>query len=149
MPKPPCKWLSLGRGGWTMHWGRYTDGSLNIGNSSLAHYGSTWTEHLDELAPDAIGTDTNVISDAEIVRFAVPCPMVDVDLEPGLVRGWSSTWVWNPEHGAEGKQDPRFGNARGFDYVALDVYAVILQRFGGRVFDPREEAEMNEPALAS
>lgn len=141
MAKPPCKWLSLGRGGWSMHWGRHTEGSLTYGNSTLSHYGNTWREHLDDLAPDALGTDSLVIPDSEIVTWAVHGPMADVDLEPGLVRGWSATWVWNPRGEALNGRDPRFGNAGSFDYVALDVYVEILKRFGGVVFDPFEEAE--------
>lgn len=148
MAKPQSPWLSIGRGGWSIHYPPYKEGNLNYGQGSLSHYGNTWTEHLHELAPDAIGTDTTVISEDEIVTFAVSGPLVDVSLENGLVRGFETTWVWADEP-AEGR-DPRFGNAGGWCYVALDVYVEICERFGGSIFNPHERArELELEAVAA
>jgi hypothetical protein len=135
-PKSPL--LSIGEGGWTIHFPPYQEGSIRYGRGSLEHYGDTWRKHLDDLTPDAVGTDTRTIPDADLVRFAVAGPMVDVTLPKGQVahlHGDTAKWQDVPTDG----RDPRFGNARPLDLVALDVYLTILLRFGGRVFDPHGE----------
>lgn len=132
-PKSP--WLEIGKGRWTMHFPPYREGSLRYDAGSLSGYGETWREHLDNLTSDAIGTDTRAISDTDIVLFAIAGPLVDVTLPDGHLRclfGDTAQWQDLPTD----ERDPRFGSADWLDQVALDVYVTILQRFGGRVFDP-------------
>ena len=136
--RPKSPWLEISKGRWTIHFPAYQQGSLRYGAGSLSHYGETWREHLDDLAHDAIGTDTRTISDEEIARFAVAGPLVDVTLPIGRIRqihGRTMQWQDVPTD----ERDPRFGNADWLDQVALDVYLTILLRFGGRVFDPHAE----------
>jgi len=135
-PKGP--WLSIGKHGWSIHFPPYQEGSLRYGLGTLSHYGETWREHLADLTPDALGTDTRAIPDEDIVRFAVSGPLGDIRRPDGHVAhllGAIERWQDVPTDG----RDARFGNAGPLDRVALDVYVTILLRFGGRVFDPHRE----------
>jgi len=139
-PKQPAPWLSIGRGGWSLHFKPYSAGALDIGSSTLSHYANTWVEHLDEIAPDALGTDTTVIANSEdLVRFAVSGPMGDPEVPAGMVRSFMGGLVAWRDEPVDGR-DARFGSAGSLDLVALDVYATLVQRFGGDVFDPHERA---------
>jgi hypothetical protein len=136
--RPKSPWLSIGEHGWSIHFPPYQEGTLHYGVGSLSHYGDTWREHLDDLTADALGTDTRTIPDEDIVRFALSGPLGDVTLPAGHVAhllGATERWQDVPTAG----RDPRFGNAGSLDRVALDVYVIILRRFGGRVFDPHRE----------
>ena len=135
---PRGPWLAIGKHGWSIHFPPYQQGTLHYGVGSLSHYGDTWREHLDDLTADALGTDTRAIPDEDIVRFAVSGPLGDITLPAGHVShvlGATERWQDVPAAG----RDPRFGNAGPLDRVALDVYVIILRRFGGRVFDPHSE----------
>lgn len=137
--RPKSPWLQIGEGGWTIHIPAYNDGKQSYGQGSLSHYGDTWREHLDDLTPDALGTDTRPIPSDDLVRFAVSGPIGDTSLPDGhisYVFGSTEPWQDTPVAG----RDPRFGSAGPLDRVALDVYVTILRRFGGRVFDPHREA---------
>jgi hypothetical protein len=136
--RPKGPWLSVGKHGWSIHFPPYREGSLSYGEGTLSHYGDTWREHLADLTPDALGTDTRTIPDEDIVRFTVSGPIGHVAVPDGHVSRFLSgieRWEDAPIVG----RDPRFGNAGSLDRVALDVYVKILLRFGGRVFDPHRE----------
>lgn len=139
MARPQSPWLSIGRGGWSIHFLPHRDGALRYGVGTLSHYGDSWREHLHELAPGAIGTDCRPMSIEDLVTFAVAGPIGDPSVPDGCVMrlaGPPTPWRDAPADG----RDPRFGDARSLDCVALDVYLTILRRFGGRVFDPHAAA---------
>jgi hypothetical protein len=131
--------LAIGRGGWTIYYERRETPTGSC-TSRLSHYGDTWREHTNELAPGALATDTRVIEDlAALSVLAVSGPMVDPQLPAGSVSRFSGgveTW----RDAASGDRDRRFGDAAALDYVAADVYARIVERFGGCVFDPHRAA---------
>jgi len=136
--RPKGAWLAIGNHGWSVHFPPYQEGSLKYGPGTLSHYCDTWWEHLDDLTPDAVGTDTRTIPDEDLVRFVQSGPLGDVSLPDGHVAhllGATERWQDVPTDG----RDPRFGNAGPLDRVALDVYLTILLRFGGRVFDPHRD----------
>ena len=137
MSRPASPWLSIGRGGWSIHFPPHREGTLSYGVSTLSHYGDTWREHLDELAPGAVATDSRPMPGEDVVTFTIAGPIGDVAVPAGCVKrlgGETSPWRDVP---AEGR-DARFGDAHPLDCVALDVYVTILRRFGGRVFDPHQ-----------
>jgi hypothetical protein len=142
-PKPLAPILTIGRGGWTIHFPTELSPRGNKSKSSLSHYGDTWREHLANMTPDAVGIDSTAIGEDDIVTYAISGPMVDPDLAFGMVLPFAceggAPRPWHAEVTVEGR-DPRFGDARGFDYVAPDVAAAIARRFGARVFNPHADA---------
>jgi hypothetical protein len=116
----------------------YTTGSLRYGSGSLSGYGDDWTAHVHQLAPDAIVT---VLRDVptweELSRLAVGGPMAAPEVPAGHRDSLSAGLVpWRDE--PQPDRDPRFGTARSFDRVAMDVYATIAERFGARILTPAE-----------
>lgn len=119
--------LSIGHGGWSARPDR---------NTTVSHYGETWKTH--RFAPDAVGVDLTVVPWEELCSLSMAGPMCDPFLPDGTVsRAFGSELVpFVP--GAHHDRDPRFGNARSLDYVALDVYVGIARSFGARVFSPAD-----------
>ena len=133
--RPLSPWLAVGRGGWTIHFLPHREGRISYGVSTLSHYGDTWREHLDELAPSAVGTDTRPMREEDVITFSVAGPMGDPSGSGGCMKRLDRSIEQCRDFPVDGRE-PRFGDARSLDCVALDVYVTILCRFGGRVFDP-------------
>src|SRR5262249_50189326 len=118
---------------------------------------------LPKMSTDVLVIDTLTVPSEGIVAFAVEGPMVDIDLAPGMVSHFGgATEPWSIDAAyvtptfsdpptarliatlvansgtvgaliARPGRDARFGNAGGFDHVAIDVLAVIAASFGATV----------------
>lgn len=144
MSRAQSPWLSIGRYGWTIHFPTRREGSLTS-SSRLSHYGESWREHLHELTPDALGTDTRAMSPEDLTVFTIAGPIGDPDLPAGQLRrlnAQQTSWRDVQRRG----RDRRFGDAGSLDLVALDVYVKILTRFGGRVFNPHTLVQAEQRA---
>lgn len=141
--------LSIGHGGWSIHLpappevpGR----AYQEDESTLSHYGDSWTGHLDLLRADAIGVDCTACKDDDLVTFSVAGPMCDASLPDGtrlpFLTDAPVPWTDTPrnpyerEDGTIFTPDARLGDASSLDYVALDVYLILARRFGRRIFNP-------------
>lgn len=136
--KPPAVALHITAPGWSLDYPPYQSGSLSYGSGSLSGYGDDWTAHIHELAPDALVIDKRACTSwEELSRLAVSGPMPGAEVPAGMRDSLSAGIVpWNDRPTVD--RDPRFGDARSFDRVALDVYVTIAERFGARVFTVAE-----------
>jgi hypothetical protein len=130
--------LKVAAPGWSLDYLPHTTASgLRYGSSTLSGYGDDWTAHVHELPPDAPVIDTRPIPADQIVTFAVSGPMAAPEVPAGMRDSLSAGLVlWHDQ--PQPDRDPRFGTARSFDRVALDVYARIAERFGARVLTVRD-----------
>lgn len=132
--RPLAPALHLAPPGWSIDYLPYTTpGGLRYGSGCLSGYGDDWTAHVHELAPDALVIDKRSVRTWEdLSRLAVSGPMPGAEVPEGMRDSLSEGIVpWRDQ--PQPDRDPRFGNARSFDRVALDVYCRIAHRFGARV----------------
>lgn len=107
----------LGYGGNTIYYCKHTRGTgLTCEEAQQAH----------------CVVDLTVIPWDTLCILSIQGPMVDPFMAPGLVNGFTKGTVCWDDAPIEGKDD-RLGNTGSFDYVALDVYLTIAQRFGAAV----------------
>lgn len=157
----PAAIAGVGRGGSWIEYRRgvkVSHGRSSGYDRTLAELVGSHPE-LDDAVPLV---DTGAIPDDAIVSFAVDGPMVDADLAPGMVQKMAGATVpWSgpgenvpglaavpsaamvgalmlaedgpAAYNAVERRDGRCGNAGGFDYVAVDVYAAIALAYGATV----------------
>lgn len=78
--------------------------------------------------------DLTVIPWEQAVDLALGGPMLDATVPEGHIRPlFSSPVPWEPV-GTDSERNWRFGNARGLDEAACDVYVTIAERFGAKVW---------------